>query len=594
MGAPPSAIGVSHGTRRKILAPNRKERLVSGTKKKRKRSPARGARVDDYFKKADSVSRGVIRRLDLSTSDEEGDKEDDEGFAADAYKYLREMVERLTLENEDLKKEVGDIKAENEDLRTRVELELPEMGQRMEEVTKEGEGLKERNKNLMQALKQSLVRGAEKEREERKKKCVSDGDRLGRSVVQRSRTSLREEWHDGYEWRAVQRQIEEVQTERESLEKRRREVVKRRGILVKEAARGCDMPPPMPRREDGKYVDSAGYMTEQEEVYRVQMTLLKKRESELADRRQALVRERDVLVREVRRQNDEAASVFSEFPMLNGRYLCLSLLGRGGFSEVFKAFDFETGTWVACKIHQLASNWSEAKKRSFIRHSMREYEIHKSLDHPRVVKLVDIFEIDENTFCTVLEYCEGCDLDSYLRQHKTLSERECKSIIGQVFSGLLYLGEQRRRVIHYDLKPGNILLHKGQVQITDFGLSKIMSDTDSTVDGMELTSQGAGTMWYLPPECFDMGGKARISVKVDVWSAGVILFQMLYGRKPFGHDQTQERMFRDRTVQREELVFPARPAVSDVCKDFMKFCLTRKVAERPDVQRVVLHPFLRK
>lgn len=68
----------------------------------------------------------------------------------------------------------------------------------------------------------------------------------------------------------------------------------------------------------------------------------------------------------------------------------------------------------------------------FFRHALREYNIHKALDHPRVVKLYDVFEIDANSFCTVLEYCDGHDLDFYLKQHKTIPEREARSIIMQV------------------------------------------------------------------------------------------------------------------------------------------------------------------
>lgn len=68
----------------------------------------------------------------------------------------------------------------------------------------------------------------------------------------------------------------------------------------------------------------------------------------------------------------------------------------------------------------------------FCRHALREYNIHKALDHPRVVKLYDVFEIDANSFCTVLEYCDGHDLDFYLKQHKTIPEKEARAIIMQV------------------------------------------------------------------------------------------------------------------------------------------------------------------
>lgn len=84
---------------------------------------------------------------------------------------------------------------------------------------------------------------------------------------------------------------------------------------------------------------------------------------------------------------------------------------------------------------------------------------------------------------------------------------------------------------------GNILLGSGtisgEIKITDFGLSKIMDDENYSPDhGMDLTSQGAGTYWYLPPECFVVGkNPPKISSKVDVWSVGVIFYQCLYGKK---------------------------------------------------------------
>lgn len=87
---------------------------------------------------------------------------------------------------------------------------------------------------------------------------------------------------------------------------------------------------------------------------------------------------------------------------------------------------------VACKIHQLNSMWSEQKKANYTKHAVREYNIHKDLVHPRVVQLFDVFKIDNNSFCTVLENCEGADLVRWLS-------------VSQVLAGLLPFSS----VIHY-------------------------------------------------------------------------------------------------------------------------------------------------
>ncbi|GCB78349.1 hypothetical protein scyTo_0015817, partial [Scyliorhinus torazame] len=146
---------------------------------------------------------------------------------------------------------------------------------------------------------------------------------------------------------------------------------------------------------------------------------------------------------------------------------------------------------------------------------------------------------------------------------------------------------------------GNILLVDGtacgEIKITDFGLSKIMDDDNyNAVDGMDLTSQGAGTYWYLPPECFVVGKEPpKISNKVDVWSVGVIFFQCLYGRKPFGHNQSQQDILQENTILKAtEVQFPVKPVVSNEAKAFIRRCLAYRKEDRFDVHLLANDAYL--
>lgn len=180
-----------------------------------------------------------------------------------------------------------------------------------------------------------------------------------------------------------------------------------------------------------------------------------------------------------------------------------------------------------------------------------------------------------------------------------MPEKEAKSIITQILCALVYMNKLEHPIIHYDLKPGvlrnnsgNILLHNGIVKIIDFGLSKIVNDsnvstpiTKRTFAETDLTSQGAGTYWYLPPEVFEKTETIKISSKVDVWSLGVIFFEMVFGAKPFGNDKSQFSVLSEGTISIDghALVFPAKPLVSGDCKDFIRRCLTYHKEKRPDI-----------
>ncbi|KAM1804225.1 hypothetical protein ACFX12_030118 [Malus domestica] len=423
-----------------------------------------------------------------------------------------------------------------------------------------------------------LISVSKAERQEARLKVRQDSLRLGNVGVIRAGTVISETWEDGQALKDLNAHLRQLLETKEAVERQRKSLKKKQS-------------------DKGDGVDAETGMQEellvQDEIYKSRLASIKREEEVILRERDRYELEKGRLIREMKRIRDEDGSRFNNFQILNHRYALLNLLGKGGFSEVYKAFDLVGHRYVACKLHGLNAQWSEEKKQSYIRHAIREYNIHKTLVHHHIVRLWDIFEIDQNTFCTVLEYCSGKDLDAVLKATPVLPEREARIIIFQIFQGLIYLNKRTQKIIHYDLKPGNVLFDElGVAKVTDFGLSKIVED-DVGSQGMELTSQGAGTYWYLPPECFELSKTPLISSKVDVWSAGILLYQMLFGRRPFGHDQTQERILREDTIIKARKVeFPSRPAISNEAKEFIRRCLTYNQAERPDVIGIAQDPFL--
>ncbi|KAG7555994.1 Protein kinase domain [Arabidopsis suecica] len=425
-----------------------------------------------------------------------------------------------------------------------------------------------------------LISVSKTERQEARTKVRHESLRLGSVGVLRTGTIIAETWEDGQMLKDLNAQLRQLLETKEAIERQRKFLKKRQNG----------------DKNDGTDTESGAQEEDiiPDEVYKSRLASIKREEEVILRERERYTLEKGLLMREMKRIRDEDGSRFNNFPVLNSRYALLNLLGKGGFSEVYKAYDLVDHRYVACKLHGLNAQWSEEKKQSYIRHANRECEIHKSLVHHHIVRLWDKFHIDMHTFCTVLEYCSGKDLDAVLKATPNLPEKEARIIIVQIVQGLVYLNKKSQKIIHYDLKPGNVLFDEfGVAKVTDFGLSKIVEDNVGS-QGMELTSQGAGTYWYLPPECFELNKTPMISSKVDVWSVGVLFYQMLFGKRPFGHDQSQERILREDTIIKAKKVeFPVtRPAISNEAKELIRRCLTYNQADRPDVLTMAQDPYL--
>eukprot|EP00300_Choanocystis_sp_HF-7_P026088 c2867_g1_i1.p1 GENE.c2867_g1_i1~~c2867_g1_i1.p1 ORF type:complete len:593 (+),score=128.01 c2867_g1_i1:1-1779(+) len=580
---PMSVVNAKRSPGKRSPSPNRESSAAPPGSPPRKRVKATRQLIAYGFhsrKKTDETP--MTHEIDLVGSEDEGRRKPDEIETLKADMQKREAT--IKQKEQELERRIAQVNKAEDDVKeiNRLQACIAAFQLEMRDQQTKAEERNAKVKSEMISLLRSL--GYE-ERYRVAQQNAEKSRRLGRIQYQRSAAMISEVWEDGQDFKLLYREQEEILSSKEALETMKK-AVKRRT----QEAKGKEV---APESEDWLKAMSPADFATQEEIIRLRAASLRKREASVLERKQDLEREKSLFLREAKRMSDQDMSAFNDFPLLSDRYLLLHLLGKGGFSEVFKAYDLVELRYVACKIHQLNSQWTEQKKENYLRHATREYTIQRKINHRRFVQLYDVFKIDSKSFCTVLELCEGSDLDTYLKTHETLSERESRAIVAQIFSGLLYLSQQKQRVIHYDLKPGNILYHEGEIKITDFGLSKLLDEEERD---LELTSQGAGTYWYLPPECFEVSnsGPPVISSKVDVWSVGVILYQMLFGRRPFGHNLSQQAILAQRSLfHAAQVEFPNKPQISDDCKDFIIKCLTFSQSARGDVEDMSEHPFLK-
>ena len=264
------------------------------------------------------------------------------------------------------------------------------------------------------------------------------------------------------------------------------------------------------------------------------------------------------------------------------------------------AFDLDRMEQVAIKIQENVadnvSSWSE------------ECEIHRDLIHKNIVPFLDSFEIqidaEYTVFAIVLECCEGPSLAEKMENSRVWPERDGLAILNQIMSGMKHLSQNG--IIHYDVKPGNIVFdEKGNAKITDFGLSKKIDETADADGGIELTirERCKGTYMYMPPECFSKDENVRFSNKADVWAIGVLFYQLIVGKLPFGHRMDREEFLAEQPkVHAEEVKFPdeeeeeaanpSNPAISDGAKAFIRYCLTRDQNDRPTMNQLCEHDYL--
>lgn len=204
---------------------------------------------------------------------------------------------------------------------------------------------------------------------------------------------------------------------------------------------------------------------------------------------------------------------------LADRYLIEELVGVGGMCNVYRAFDAEALQTVAVKM--LRDEY--AADEEYLRRFRNESRAINALSHPNIVKIYDVVLDAPNPYL-VMEYVSGITLKEYIDRKKPLPGRTAANIAGLVLTALQCAHENG--IVHRDVKPQNIMVtEKGEVKVMDFGIARFAMSQSHTIDGNAI-----GSVHYISPEQA-LGG--AVDQRTDIYSVGVILFEMLCGRLPF-------------------------------------------------------------
>ncbi len=211
---------------------------------------------------------------------------------------------------------------------------------------------------------------------------------------------------------------------------------------------------------------------------------------------------------------------------INDRYEIEKLIGEGGMANVYLALDTILDRKVAVKV--LRGDLAGDEK--FVRRFQREALSASSLSHPNIVEIYDVGE-DDGNFYIVMEFIEGKTLKQLIKKRGVLSLPETMDIMLQLLDALASAHDSY--IIHRDIKPQNIMIKEsGLVKITDFGIAMALNNAQLT-----QTNSVMGSVHYLPPE--QASGKGS-TIRSDIYSLGILMFEMLTGKMPFKGDSAVE------------------------------------------------------
>ena len=251
------------------------------------------------------------------------------------------------------------------------------------------------------------------------------------------------------------------------------------------------------------------------------------------------------------------------------------------------------GAFGTCYIYESTKDWvqyaakivskEKLKKDKNQQSIVNEINIQQSLNSPKVVKVKSYSEDDKNVYI-ILELCKNKSLSDLLKKRKYLTEFEVRNYMFQLIQGVKYL--HNHMIIHRDLKPNNILLdEKLELKIGDFGLiTKLAKEK-------ERKRTYCGTLHFMAPEVINPGEKGY-SFEVDIWSMGVIMYNLLTGTVPF-YDKSQDNEIIAKKILNDDINFDnsLNPKISQIAKDLIKQILVKEPKKRPGLNQILYHDF---
>lgn len=267
-------------------------------------------------------------------------------------------------------------------------------------------------------------------------------------------------------------------------------------------------------------------------------------------------------------------SVDDSFPKLKD-FTFERKLGSGSYASVYKAVNKHNNDVCAVKCIKRSSLTDTSTE-----NLLREIEILKNIRNDHIVPLKD-FQWNDNYIYLIMEYCQGGDLSNFIKSRRTIPEKYVRRFLQQIAFALKHL--HSLGIAHMDLKPHNILLtstNNPSLKLGDFGFAqKLIGNTP----GQHLK----GSPLYMAPEILKY---KSYDAKVDLWSVGVILYEVIFGYAPFisnSFEELEVKILDDKPIE-----IPSNIMLSANCKDLLKRLLQRNPKDRISFEQFFNHPFI--